>query len=113
MAALAFDVMGNLPLKLRYLMGAKKIQNKELAALIGKTPQTVSGYINLTNPVQPPIEVLRKIAEVLDRTVEYLVSENDPAQPPNDELGRLMQLLKQKNPAQYNLIRDLIDNLLN
>lgn len=65
-------------LKIRMQMARIGMQNKELAAAIGKSPQTVSGYTRLSEPKTPDLKTLKKIAGVLGVSVEYLLSEDLP-----------------------------------
>ena len=61
------------------LLKVKKIEQKEFAQLLGTTDKTVSAW--KTGRSQSYTKYLSKIADVLDTTVEYLVSggEKKPA----------------------------------
>ena len=57
-------------------MANKGINNKELAAAVGKTEVTVSRWC--TNEMQPDLKMLFKIAKVLKVTAPELVGSGEP-----------------------------------
>ena len=60
--------------RLYKILRSKKISQQKLGEQIGVSNRMVSYYI--TNEVGPPLEILKKIAKVLQVTVSYLVDES-------------------------------------
>ena len=60
--------------KIKYLLEEKGIKQKELAEKIGVHEVTVSRYINGNHT--PPAEIIKKIAEALGVTSDYLLSDD-------------------------------------
>lgn len=57
--------------KIREARKEKGLKQAELAALIHVSVQTISGYE--TGYAQPPVDILVKIADVLQTTTDYLL----------------------------------------
>jgi len=72
-------VVSLLPLRLKQLRQTKGLNQKELAALINSTRETVSAYEN--GRVQPPPFMLEKIATVLNTSIDYLLGLTDDPRP--------------------------------
>lgn len=96
------------PKKLARLILDSGMQKGELADKVNKRPQTVNGWI--TGKWTPPMEVIQQLSEIFGVDPLYFFNGDEEER---SEWDMKMDLLKQKNPAQYKLIRDLIDNLLN
>ena len=60
--------------KIKYLLEEKGITQRELSGKIGVHEITVSRYINEVH--MPPPETIKKIANVLGVTVDYLLSDD-------------------------------------
>ena len=77
--------MKKLAEKIRVLRSKKNLYQEELAAAVGVTARSISAYES--GSTIPRKNTLRKLAKVLDVTVEYLT--NDAADDP--EAGRLRE----------------------
>lgn len=60
--------------RLKELLQARKMSQRELATRIGKSLNTVNLYVS--NRVQSPIPILYRIAEILDIDVRELLVSN-------------------------------------
>lgn len=60
--------------RLKELLQARKMSQRELATCIGKSLNMVNLYVS--NRVQPPIPILYRIAEILDIDVRELLVSN-------------------------------------
>lgn len=61
--------------KIREIRIAKKISQVELAKMLGVTKQSVSNWEN--DNIQPSVEMLSKIADVLCVTTDYLLGRDN------------------------------------
>ncbi|MCT4564998.1 MAG: helix-turn-helix domain-containing protein [Maledivibacter sp.] len=61
--------------RLQILLEEKNINQKELANYVDVTEVTISRYMN--GERKPRIEIINKIAEVLDTTTDYLLGRSD------------------------------------
>jgi transcriptional regulator with XRE-family HTH domain len=80
--------MKKLAEKLRVLRAQSGIKNKEIAEKIGKSMQSVSNYMSTENPITPDIETLKKLAEVFNVDISYLLSENESKREPPPQLAK-------------------------
>nr|WP_172843132.1 helix-turn-helix transcriptional regulator [Ichthyobacterium seriolicida] len=60
--------------RIKEVLDEKRIKQTWLATKLGKSYNVVNGYVN--NARQPNVEVLYKIAELLDVSVKELLIEN-------------------------------------
>ena len=58
-------------LKIKEIRKEKGLKQNELAKMVNVSVQTISGYE--TGYANPPIEILIKIADVLETTTDYLL----------------------------------------
>lgn len=65
--------------RLQSLLEEKEMSQRELAELAEVTEVTISRYINGNR--KPRIEIINKIAEVLNTTTDYLLGRTDTANP--------------------------------
>lgn len=63
--------------KLRVLRAKSGLKNKEIANLINKSEQTVSGYMSLENPVNPDLDTLKRLAEIFAVSTDYLLNNSN------------------------------------
>ena len=61
--------------RIRELRTAKRLNQVELAALLGVTKQSVSNWEN--ENIQPSIEMLVRLADILRVSTDYLLSRED------------------------------------
>lgn len=76
------------PSRLRELMEDRGVNQKELAAIIGMRPQTVSLYTG--GQSTPDINCLRKIAEYFHVSTDWLIGLADPDNSTTDEKLRMV-----------------------
>ena len=78
--------------KLKMLMGARKVNQKQLAAIMNTTEASVSRY--LKGERFPRMDKLKAIAEFFDVSTDYLVG-LDPTEPKATDLrmGNIINLL--------------------
>lgn len=69
--------------RLQTLLEEKNMNQKELAKQSGVTEVTISRYVNGSR--KPRIEIVNKLAEVLNTTTDYLLGNSDIKKPYNDE----------------------------
>lgn len=79
---------------------AKKMTQKELAALVGRTESAIQKYEAKENknaspplPVTPPLDILEKISKVLDVEMSILL---DIQEPSNDEILKDVEVIIEK-----------------
>lgn len=70
--------------RLQILLEEKNINQKELANYVGVTEVTISRYMN--GERKPRIEIVNKIAEVLDTTTDYLLGRSDAKNPEENKV---------------------------
>ena len=58
---------------LKYLLSTRNIKQTELARSIGVRPNTISNYCNKIS--QPDIDIIIKIAEFFDVSIDYLLTD--------------------------------------
>ena len=63
------------PTRLKELMEKKNIRNTTLGSSLGKSKQSISQY--RSGLIEPTLDTLIKIADVLDTTIDYLVGRTD------------------------------------
>lgn len=66
---------GKFPTRLRELMEKKNISNTSLGSSLGKSKQSISQY--RSGLIDPSLDTLIKIADILDTTIDYLVGRTD------------------------------------
>ena len=103
----------NMPwyIKARQIMRAKEIKGFELAAAIGKSAGVVSQYLN--GKRQPPTEVLREIAVVLETTIADLIENDQRFAATEDEQKALVMIRKidkDKRSLAISLLATLLDD---
>ncbi len=86
--------------KIREIRIAKKISQVELAKALGVTKQSVSNWEN--DNIQPSVEMLSKIADVLCVTTDYLLGRDDRrcldvTGVPEEAVQNLQELIKHIN----------------
>ena len=92
-------------------MRAKEIKGFELAAAIGKSAGVVSQYLN--GKRQPPTEVLREIAVVLETTIADLIENDQRFAATEDEQKALVMIRKidkDKRSLAISLLATLLDD---
>lgn len=62
-------------LRIKEIRKEKELKQRELADKVGVSVQTISGYE--TGYSQPPLEMMIKIADVLEMSIDYLVGRSD------------------------------------
>ncbi len=62
-------------IKLKEIRKEKEMTQRELADKVGVSVQTISGYE--TGYSQPPLEILIKIADILEASLDYLTGRSD------------------------------------
>jgi len=60
--------------KLRILMAFYDLNNKEMAEILGVSPQSFSNYVNDVNT--PPLEIITKLANHFKISLDFLANEN-------------------------------------
>ena len=105
---------------LRELRKAKGYQQKEIAGLLGITPQTYNGYEKGRN--EPPIEVLVRISYLFDTPLDILVQrnrldkDNDSASTTlaklDEELADVQKAFKESPYADVPQLNTLLDALI-
>lgn len=112
--------MSELAERIFALLRERKIEQKELARLVGTTDKTVSAWKNGRS--QSYTKYLTQIAEVLDTSVEYLLTgeEKKPAPVPTDKdelvnaiiMGRDGKTIKRVyDQHQIEAVRKILDAL--
>ncbi|MBS4534472.1 helix-turn-helix domain-containing protein [Clostridium sp. D2Q-14] len=69
--------------RLQTLLEERNMNQKELAKQSGVTEVTISRYINGSR--KPRIEIVNKLAEVLNTTTDYLLGRTDEKNSPKDK----------------------------
>lgn len=92
-----------LPQKLRVLRAKSGLKNKEIANLLKKSEQTVSGYMSLENPVNPDLDTLKRLAEIFHVSTDYLL--NNSSENNNDHI------IVNEKPNPYGLRKDQLELL--
>lgn len=85
-------------------MAKNKMYQKDLGAKINQPQSNISKYIN--GKIEPDLNTLSNIAEVLDTSVDYLTGRSDLEKPSElaDEIIGIFQeqgYLLKENPAKY------------
>lgn len=81
------------------------IKQKELAAMIGIAPNTLSQYEN--GKREPDIETVKRMAAALNVTVDCLLGQQEKPAPSGDELDR--ELIEIWNTADLDERNDLLE----
>lgn len=92
--------------RLKDILDAKEITQKELAAKLNIAPTTLNGYI--TNKRQPNLELIKKIAEILGVSTDYLLdcSSNNTSLTSQELL--MLNLFRQMNANERNSILNML-----
>ncbi|MGD9493441.1 MAG: helix-turn-helix domain-containing protein [Bacteroidales bacterium] len=100
--------LGNRILKLRK---DKSLSQSDLAAKVGVSYAQIGRYE--TKGAQPPAEILKKIADALDTTTDFLMSgdkdEKAQAALKDSELLQQFKAVEQLDEKDKNTIKDIID----
>jgi transcriptional regulator with XRE-family HTH domain len=83
-----------------------------IAKQIGKTESTVSGWHRGEKKIIPPANLAVKIAQILDTTVEYLVTGNPPVPGISPEALRVAQNFDNLSPAGQKAAQSMMEGLL-
>lgn len=113
--------------KLRILMAFYDINNKEMARVLGVSPQSLSNYVNGVNI--PPLDVIQRVANHFEISMDFLVNEKfefsisyknkdkkelsnglKVAEPP-PSYGKVTDLLKDLTPEQIEMLEKIIKAL--
>ncbi len=103
--------MSTLGKRMTELRKAKNLSQTELAKLVGLSYAQIGRYE--TKGSQPPAEVLKKIADALGTTADYLVygntDEKAQATLKDSELLQQFKSLEELDEKDKNTIKDIID----
>jgi transcriptional regulator with XRE-family HTH domain len=83
-----------------------------IAKQIGKTESTVSGWHRGEKKIIPPANLAVKIAQILDTTVEYLVTGNPPVPGISSEALRIAQKFDNLSPSGQKAAQSVMEGLL-
>ncbi|MBN1364243.1 MAG: helix-turn-helix transcriptional regulator [Syntrophaceae bacterium] len=100
--------------KIKLLRKKKKLSQEQLAEAVGINAAHLSRLEN--DKYQPSMPVLKKMAEVLEVTVDYLLSEEDEAVPEikikNKPLAERIKLIESLDEDDQNALIRVIDSML-
>jgi transcriptional regulator with XRE-family HTH domain len=82
-----------------------------IAKQIGKTESTVSGWHRGEKKIIPPANLAVKIAQILETTVEYLVTGKPPAGL-SQEAMEIAQIFNNLSPAGQKAAQSMMEGLL-
>jgi len=103
--------MNELGKRIVKLRKEKNLSQSDLAAKVGVSYAQIGRYE--TKGAQPPAEILKKIAETLDITADYLISgtkdEKATAALKDSELLQQFKAVDQLNDKDKSTIKDIID----
>lgn len=92
--------------RLKDILDDKEITQKEFASSLNIAPTTLNGYI--TNKRQPNLELVKKIAEVLDISTDYLLDYECGNITLNSQEVTMINLLRKMNKEERNAILNLL-----
>lgn len=92
-------------MRIKEFREAQGIKQKELAAMIGIAPNTLSQYEN--GKREPDIETVKRMAATLNVTVDCLLGQQEKPAPSGDELDR--ELIEIWNTADETERNDLLE----
>lgn len=93
--------------KLLALLEEREISQKDFAATLNIAPTTLNGYIK--NKRQPDLELVKKIAFILNVTTDYLLDYNSGSVMLSIKELSLISRLRELDEAQQSIIYDLIN----
>tara|TARA_B100000745_G_C20144857_1_gene392579 strand:+ start:176 stop:523 length:348 start_codon:yes stop_codon:yes gene_type:complete len=100
-----------MPFADRLILLRKKrgLTQEGLADLIGITKTQVYRYER--NSAQPTLEVIKRLAIALSVSTDELIFEEDERQP-DENLGRLLEGIKQLDPGEKHVIKEMIEGMI-
>ena len=93
--------------KLLGLLEEKEISQKEFAAKLNIAPTTLNGYIK--NKRQPDFELIKKIAALLNGSIDFLFDYNNESSALTAKELSLVMKLRTLSDEQQEIIYKLID----
>jgi transcriptional regulator with XRE-family HTH domain len=93
-------------------IGRGKTTYAYIAKQIDKTESTVSGWHRGEKKIIPPANLAVKIAQILDTTVEYLITGNPPVPGISPEALRIAQNFDNLSPAGQKAAQSMMEGLL-
>ena len=98
---------------LKILRESKGYSQQQLANKIGMSQQSIYNYE--TNKTEPDIESLKKLADVFDVSLDYLVNRQKPGEDPNYPISKneylLIENIRKLDTATRNNITQIINQL--
>lgn len=92
--------------KLLQLLDEREITQKEFAAALNIAPTTLNGYIK--NKRQPDLELIKRIASILNVTTDYLLDYNGGFLLSAKEMSLILKL-RELSGKEQSVIYDLVD----
>lgn len=98
----------NLGDRIKYLLDMKNIKQKDFAETLNISPSTMNGYIK--NNREPDYEMLKKIAENLSVSTDYLLGLSPSENEVNEK--NLIQKFSFLNDDQKEILKTVIELML-